>query len=83
MECWVYVIKCQLTGRYYIGSAKDVDFRLGEHNGGKVDSTRAFGPWIIVYRELHPDRSSAMRREREIKSKKSRQWIEYHLLGRS
>lgn len=81
MACWVYVLECQTTRRYYVGSAEDVGERLSRHNAGRVDSTRAYGPWLVVYREEHSDRSSATRREREIKSKKSRRWIEYHLLN--
>jgi putative endonuclease len=82
MECWVYVLECTKTSRFYVGSAQDVDVRLSEHNSGKVNSTRSFGPWAVVYRERHPDRTAAVKRERQIKLKKSRKWIEYHLLGR-
>ena len=82
MSCWVYVLESEATGRYYIGSAEDVGWRVGEHNGGRVNSTRPYCPWKLVHTEEHPDRAAAMRREREIKSKKSRRWIEYHLLKR-
>jgi putative endonuclease len=81
MACWVYVLRSEATGRYYVGSAEDVEFRLGEHNSGRVDSTKAFQPWQVIYREEHPNRAAATRREREIKGKKSRRWIEHHLLG--
>jgi putative endonuclease len=81
MSCWVYVLESEATGRYYVGSAEEIDTRLAEHNEGRVDSTKGYCPWRVVYREEHPDRSSAMRRELEIKSKKSRGWIQYHLLG--
>ena len=81
MSCWVYVLQSEATGRYYVGSTEDVSFRLGEHNAGRVDSTQASRPWVLVYQEEHPNRGSAVRRELEIKSKKSRRWIEYHLLG--
>ena len=48
MSCWVYVLKSERTGRYYVGIAEDVAFRLTEHNSGKVDSTglSAVGPSI-------------------------------------
>jgi putative endonuclease len=81
MACSVYVLQSDVTGRYYVGSAEDVEFRLGEHNSGRVDSTRAYRPWRLVYQEEHETRAAAIRREREIKAKKSRRWIEYHLLG--
>ena len=47
-----------------------------EHNSGKVKSTRNFRPWIKVYAEILPDEITAIRREREIKSWKSRKYIE-------
>lgn len=83
MAYFVYVLESQTTGRLYVGSAGNVEARLSEHNRGNVDSTRPHGPWKVVYTEEHLDRSAATRREREIKSKKSRKWIEYHLLNRS
>ena len=82
MTCWVYILESQASGRYYVGSAEDVEFRLTEHNEGKVGSTRPYRPWGLVYKEEHPDRSAAVRRERQIKGMKSRVWIEKHLLGR-
>ena len=80
LEWWVYVLRCQSTGRYYVGSAQYVDVRLHDHNRGHVASTKPYGPWSAVYREPQPNRSSAYSREREIKSKKGRRWIEYNLL---
>ena len=80
MACWLYILECHATCRYYVGSAENIDHRLSEHNSGRVDSTRAFGPWQVIYKEEHTNRSAATKREREIKSKKSRRWIEYHLL---
>jgi putative endonuclease len=81
MACYLYVLRSVGTGRFYVGSAEDVEVRLSEHNRGKVDSTKAYRPWEVVYREEHATRSGAMAREREIKGKKSRRWIEYHLLA--
>jgi putative endonuclease len=82
MSCWVYLLESIPTGRYYIGSAEDVELRLAEHNAGKVDSTRPYRPWKVVYQEEHQLRAQATRREREIKNKKSRKWVEFHLLGK-
>ena len=82
-ECTVYVLRSEATGRYYIGSAAGADTRLREHNAGKVRSTKGYRPWLLIYQEQHLDRRTAARRERLIKAKKSRRWIEQNLLRRS
>ncbi len=73
---YVYILKSETSGRYYIGYSEDPDRRLAEHNSGKVKSTRNFRPWVKIYTEAFPDEVSAIRREREIKSMKSRKYIE-------
>ena len=54
---------------------------LYEHNRGDNPSTRNKGPWKLVYSEEYKTRSEAMKREYEIKAKKSsksiQQIIEY------
>ena len=73
---YVYVLRSEPTGRYYIGYSQFPDQRLAEHNSGKVKSTRNFRPWKKIYTETFPSEVLAIRREREIKSKKSRIYIE-------
>ncbi|WP_223156732.1 GIY-YIG nuclease family protein [Sulfurovum lithotrophicum] len=61
-------------GTLYTGIATDLDRRLEEHNhspkGAKYTRTRR--PVKLVYTEEYSDRSSASRREYEIKKKMSR-----------
>jgi putative endonuclease len=66
----VYIIRSQTTGRYYIGSTHDLHQRLAHHNSGANRSTKGKGPWEKVYTELQPDKTSALKRERQIKSYK-------------
>ena len=69
---FVYILESESTGRFYIGIAEEPEVRLNEHNRGQTRSTRGGTPWRKVWLEGHPNRSSAVRREREIKSWKSR-----------
>ncbi len=73
---FVYIIE-NPKGRFYIGSSDDVDRRVLEHNDtkGSVTFTHENGPWTLVWREVHASPSSAVARERQIKSMKSSQWI--------
>jgi putative endonuclease len=79
---YVYILKSSLKDRYYIGYSELPDRRLAEHNSGKVKSTRNYRPWVKVYVEEHETELLAIRREREIKSKKSRVYIDW-LLGQT
>ena len=74
---YVYILKSESGARYYIGYSESPDRRLLEHNSGKVKSTRPFRPWIKVYQEIHKTETLAMKREKEIKLKKSRSYIEW------
>ena len=42
----------------------------------QVAYTKSKRPWKLVYSEEHPDRSSAVKRENEIKGHKRRAFIE-------
>lgn len=65
---FVYILKCGDTS-LYTGITTDVQRRLAEHKAGKGGHyTRARGARKIVYSEKYPDRSSALKREAEIKS---------------
>lgn len=68
MEYFVYILRCS-DKTLYTGIARDVDKRVIEHNssdkGAKYTRTRR--PVELVYKEKHEDRSSACKREYEIK----------------
>ena len=67
MPYFVYLLLCK-DGSLYTGITTDVARRLAEHkNGVGSNFTRAKGAKRIVYREAHPDRGSALRREAAIK----------------
>jgi putative endonuclease len=76
MSYFVYILRSQKDGRYYVGSTQDPSERLQRHNEGRSKYTKAKRPWDLIYFEEYPDRSSAVRREDEIKSRKSRDFIE-------
>ncbi|MBI2065620.1 MAG: GIY-YIG nuclease family protein [Candidatus Zambryskibacteria bacterium] len=46
-QAGVYILKSDKHGKYYIGSTDDVIRRIGEHNYGKVFSTRNGRPWKL------------------------------------
>jgi putative endonuclease len=65
---FVYLLECK-DGSIYTGITTDVERRLSEHKKGKGGHfTRSKVAKRIIYTEKHPDRSSASKREAEIKS---------------
>ncbi|MEW6487141.1 MAG: GIY-YIG nuclease family protein [Thermodesulfobacteriota bacterium] len=65
---YCYLLLCA-DGTFYAGITTDVARRLAQHNRGAASRcTRARRPVRLVYAEPHPDRSSATRRERELKA---------------
>ncbi len=66
-RCCCYIVECA-DGTFYTGWAIDPEKRLREHNAGRgARYTRMRRPVKLVYVELQPERSSAMKRERAIK----------------
>lgn len=73
---FVYILQSEFDGTFYIGYTANIERRLLEHNRGKLHFTRSKKPWIIVHVEEFIAKSDAMRREKEIKRKKSRKYVE-------
>ena len=65
---FVYIVKCS-DESLYTGATNDLENRLLQHNHGKYGAryTRARRPVKLVFSEPYPDKSSAMKRESEIK----------------
>jgi len=70
---YVYIVKCA-DDTLYTGISTQLERRIEEHNGSSKGAkyTRARRPVTLVYSEFYIDRSSASKREYEIKKKMSR-----------
>lgn len=67
---YVYMLRCR-DHSLYTGITNDLDKRLRKHNRGKASRyTRVRLPVDIVYVEECEDKSTALRREKEIKGYK-------------
>ena len=74
---FVYIIYSLSLDRYYIGYTTDLEKRLSEHNNGISTFTAKASDWELKFNESFDSRENAMKREREIKRKKSRKYIEW------
>jgi len=75
MTYYVYILQAG-DGTFYTGQTKDPENRLKRHNAGRVRSTKIKTPWRIVHTERFATRTEAMKREKQIKARKSRAYIE-------
>jgi putative endonuclease len=73
----VYIIYSATLDRYYVGYSEDVQKRVLEHNSGLSGFTSKANDWQLKYTESFDSRHNAIKREVEIKNKKSRKFIEW------
>jgi putative endonuclease len=67
MPFYVYIIRSLNDSSYYKGFTENYERRLAEHNQGLSKYTAGKMPWVLVHVEEHPDKSTALRREKNIK----------------
>jgi putative endonuclease len=68
MPYYCYIVECA-DGTFYTGWSTDPQRRVKVHNQGKgAKYTRMRGPVTLRYIEEQPDHSTALKREREIKT---------------
>ena len=75
----VYVLKSQKDSFHYIGHSADIISRLKQHNQGKVRSSKAHKPYLIIYTESYATKSEAQKREYFLKRGKGNIWLRDHL----
>ena len=73
----VYIIYSKQLDKYYVGYSANLEKRILEHNVEISLFTAKATDWELKYFEQFPDRISAISREKEIKKKKSRKYIEW------
>jgi putative endonuclease len=69
---FVYVLKSQRDGSFYIGVTDNIKQRIDFHNKGYNLSTKAKRPWLLLRSEEYKDCSLALKREKFLKSGKGR-----------
>ena len=84
--CWFYILKNEVTNKYYTGSTINLKKRLKQHLRGNTRTTRVLKTYKLIYWEKFDKIDIARRREKQIKSYKSkkdsflRQFSVYNML---
>lgn len=72
----VYVLYSERFNKIYIGYTSDLDSRLKSHNQLSTKGfTVKYRPWKVIYTEIFSSKSEALKRERQLKSAKGREFI--------
>jgi len=79
----VYALFSEKYQKIYIGYTSNIEQRLLSHNElGTKGYTRRYRPWRLIYTESFLLKSDAMKREKQLKSTKGREFI-WNLIGRA
>ncbi|MFW6414478.1 MAG: GIY-YIG nuclease family protein [Verrucomicrobiota bacterium] len=75
---FVYVL-ANPDNQIYIGQTNDLTHRFAQHNDPADHLTRHTkkypGPWRLVHAESLDTRTDALRREKQLKSTRGRDWL--------
>ena len=78
----VYCIYNSQNDKFYIGQTGNLQRRLKEHNSPNGHHTGRFrGEWVLIYKESLATRSEALKREKQLKSAKGREYIKQYIPG--
>jgi putative endonuclease len=79
MTAYVYVLKSERDRRYYVGSTDHLIRRYYQHGGGHVHTTARMLPVKMEGWREFETLAAARQAERELKSKKSRAYVDRFL----
>ena len=76
----VYAIHSETSDKIYIGQTIDINLRLIQHNSEGTNHLGKFtfqnkGPWVLVYKEEFKTRTEALKREKQLKSFRGREFV--------
>lgn len=76
---YTYILFSEKHNFKYIGSTVDLRKRVQQHNGGKVKTTKARGPWKLIYYEAYQTKELARKAELFYKSSQGRRLLKKKL----
>ncbi len=66
----VYILHSSTLNKYYVGyTSLSVEERLRRHNSNHKGFTGKANDWVVKWSEYHPDKASALLKEKQIKKR--------------
>jgi len=78
-QWYVYLLTSKKNGKWYIGSTKNMQKRILNHNAGKNFSTKSGVPWQLIYCEIGLNQKDGRAREKYLKSGMGRRYLKNRL----
>ena len=76
----VYILYSIAHKKTYTGYTSNLIQRFHSHNqNSNTDWTRSYRPWVVIYCEVLGTKTDALKREKELKSGKGRDWIQENI----
>jgi len=72
---FIYVLYSETYKQLYIGHTDNLKRRFEQHNKGRVNSTKPFRPYKMIYFEETDSKAEAVKREKELKLTKGRRYL--------
>ena len=76
---YVYVLRSESDGGFYIGFTTNLRARLKQHQDGQSFATKSRGPWKLIYYEAYLNQEDALGREKYLKSGSGRRFLKAQL----
>ena len=76
----VYILYSLGYSKTYTGYTSNLIQRFYSHNHfSNTDWTRNYRPWVVIYCEIYDTKTEALKREKELKSGKGRDWVQKNI----
>jgi len=76
---YVYVLRSEKDGKFYVGYTSDLKNRLELHNKGGVASTKSRRPLTLIYYEASLHEQDALHREKYLKTAYGKRYVKSRL----
>ena len=78
----VYVLYSKSFRKTYTGMTCDLITRFHFHNSKSTKGyTLKYRPWTVLHVEFYESKAGALKREKELKSGKGREWLKANILS--
>jgi len=79
---YLYILKSEETGKYYIGKSSNIEKRLEKHTSGKTSYGRRNNRIKLIFKKTLGNRGEAKKLESFLKRQKSRKFIDKFINGK-